>query len=309
MRGWGELALRVTASGGLGIWHMRPKALRRRRSQHAACSGCHRRHHRLIWLFGVLAGLQLAGILGLVTLGLGAPVCPAPAWFPPADAAAYTRENNSAAVRLGQLVTAGPTGLALLYGKARGADVCRFAPNGTLVARMSSGFARGGTMYGHAFLTYPRHGLTYEELVPLKQHESRHTAQWATFTALGGPLAFPLTYAADEAIAPGVHNHFEQAAGLSDGNYPDPDGPSPATSRLLILLAAVGVVWFEHHRFRRHLRLLATFVRHRKEETPWWHAHTEPVGPGPLAEQRRLWQLGCAGCGHLPAKPPSIVHR
>jgi hypothetical protein len=53
-----------------------------------------------------------------------------------------------AALRSRHVLTAGPTGIALLYADARNADVCRFAPNGTLIARMDSGFARAGDHVG-----------------------------------------------------------------------------------------------------------------------------------------------------------------
>lgn len=314
--GWAVLALWVMGAGGLGLWHMRPKALHLRRVRSATCAGCRRRHHRLMAVLAVVAGLQTAGVASLVTLGVGAPVCQPPAWFPPDDAAAYVRPDRSASVRLREAVTAGPTGLALLYARAKGADVCRFAANGTLIALMSGGYARGGTMWGHTFLTRPRTGLSYSELRPLKDHEARHINQWAAFTALGGPAAFPLAYAIDEGISPGVHNHFERQAGLAEGGYPDPDGPSPATSRAVIALAAVGLVWFEHRRVRRQVRLLTSLVKHvvaRSGDPP--HRHTTASLPGRVrrvlvrvapgigrlvAEHRRLRRLGCAGCGLMP---------
>ena len=181
----------------------------------------------------MLVSLQVVGLLGLAAFGLGAPTCQPPARLTVNQAAAYTRSGASPAVFARQVLTAGQTGLALTYAKTRGANVCRFAPNGNLVARMESGFARGGTMYGHVFLTYAHDDYSYRELRSIKRHETRHTTQWAAGTLLGGPLAFPVAYSADELVAPGAYNHFERAAGLTDGGYEVPDGPlrlSPACS-------------------------------------------------------------------------------
>ena len=318
---WGEGVLRTFGTGGLGLWHMRPAACRRREDRQEKCGGCRKRHRRLLRVLAVLVGLQVVGLLGLAAFGLGAPTCQPPAKLSVSQAASYTRSGASPAVFARQVLTAGQTGLALTYAKTRGADVCRFAPNGNLVARMESGFARGGTMYGHVFLTYTHVDYSYRELRSIKRHETRHTTQWAAGTFLAGPLAFPVAYSADELIAPGAYNHFERAAGLTEGGYEVPDGPSPTLTRVFIAAVLVGLVLFERHRFRRQLLLLRTHFRHRRAsrttgQAPWWHAETKPIARGRIlrllhrvsprtadvvAEHRRLQQVGCPSCGATPS--------
>ena len=318
---WGEGVLRTFGTGGLGLWHMRPAACRRREDRREKCGGCRKRHSRLMRLLAVLVSLQIVGLLGLAAFGLGAPTCQAPANLTVNQAASYTRSGASPAVFARQVMTAGQTGLALTYAKTRGANVCRFAPNGNLVAVMESGFARGGTMYGHAFLTRAHDDYSYRELRSIKRHETRHATQWAAGTLLGGPLAFPVAYSADELIAPGAYNHFERAAGLTEGGYEVPDGPSPTLTRVFIVAVLAGLVLFERHRFRRQFLLLRTHFRHRRAsrttaQTPWWQAETKPItggrilrllhrispGTADLAEEhRRLQQVGCPSCGATPS--------
>jgi hypothetical protein len=304
---------------------MRPSASRRRAGNRERCHGCRHRHHRLMRVLAVVLGLQVLGVVALAVFAARAPLCRPPSWSTPVDAQRYVTPGGGPIVPVRQFLTAGQTGLALAYAEARGAEVCRFAPNGNLTARMEAGFARGGTMFGHVFLTYPRAASeTFDELVPLKRHESRHTEQWALFTLLGGPAGFPIAYSVDELFAPGAFNHFERHAGLEEGRYAPPDGPSPTTTRLLLVGALLLIILFERHRVRRQaalLLLLARRVRQRAAK-PWWHEHTEPVAEnrfvrrvspkaaGVLAEHKRLRQLGCSACGGLPeAKVPSPSRR
>ncbi|ONI75516.1 hypothetical protein BWI15_06610 [Kribbella sp. ALI-6-A] len=291
--GWVEGTLRVLGTGLLGIWHLRPSARRARADRRTTCGGCRKRHRRLLRALGGLVALQVVGIAGLVAFGLGAPVCPPPPTLNREEAIAYTTAGEGPWLRTRQVLTSGQTGLALLWARTRDADVCRFAPNGTLVARMESGYARGGTMYGHAFLTSPGQDRTYAELVPIKRHESRHTVQWTVGTALAGPLGFPVAYSLDELFAPGAHNHFERAAGLTDGGYAAPDTPPPTVVRVFLVLVLLGVVTFERHRLGRQLTLLRAHLEHQRRRRP---------GTGlaaTLAEHRRLRQIGCPSCGDL----------
>lgn len=62
------------------------------------------------------------------------------------------------------------------------------------------------------------------------------------FTLAGGPLAFPVSYYLDSAFFPDSLNHFERAAGLSDGGYPIPDSYRP--DPIWWLVAVIGIVFF-----------------------------------------------------------------
>jgi hypothetical protein len=96
----------------------------------------------------------------------------------------------------------------------------------------------------------------------LARHETHHLDQWAVFTLGGGPLAFPVSYYTDTAFFPGSRNHFERAAGLSDGNYPIPDsyGPDPVWP----LVAVIGLVLVVV--FRTRLRLLSRVLVGGREQ-------------------------------------------
>ncbi len=284
---WIESALRVLATGVVGIWHLRPSARQARAGRRDSCTGCRKRHHRLLRVLTGLVALQLVGIAALVAFGLGAPTCPPPPTLSTQEGIDYTTSGKSPWIKARQVVTSGQTGLALLWARTRDAEVCRFAPNGTLVARMESGYARGGTMYGHAFLTSPSDDRTYAEIVPIKRHESRHTIQWTVGTTLAGPLGFPIAYSVDELFAPGAHNHFERAAGLTDGGYATPDTPSPTAIRVFIVLVLAGLVIFERHRLGRLLKLLKAHYDYQKSEASTFQGH------------RRLRQAGCRSCGDL----------
>ncbi|MGC5165300.1 hypothetical protein [Luteimicrobium sp. DT211] len=124
----------------------------------------------------------------------------------------------------------------------------------------------------------------------LARHETHHLDQWAVFTLGGGPLAFPVSYYTDTAFFPISRNHFERAAGLSDGNYPIPDsyGPDPVWP----LVAAIGLVLVILLRTR--LRLLSRMLvggreqrrRHLPDRCPrhstgWFRPVRKPQTPGP----------------------------
>jgi hypothetical protein len=294
--GWIEAVLRILGTGVLGIWHLRPAARRARAGRRRSCSGCRKRHRRLLRTLSGLIVLQVVGMAGLLAVGLGAPACSPPPALNQAEAIAYTTPDGGPWLRARQLVTAAPTGVALLWAKTRDAEICRFMPNGTLVARMESGYVRGGTMYGHAFLTYSHRQWTYAELVPIKRHESRHTVQWTMGTVVAGPLGFPVAYSVDELFAPGAHNHFERAAGLTDGGYAVPDRPPPTLVRVFLALVVVGLVLFERHRLSRQVKLLRIHVRHFRAN----RGATTGLA-AMLGDHRRLRQVGCPSCGDFRA--------
>ena len=313
--GWVEVVLRALGTGLLGLWWSRPAAMRHRRQRRRECSGCLHRYHRVMRVLSILVWLQIAGVVFLLGYGVRPPTCQPPGWSSFNGATRYVTPTRDWVIPVRQVITAGNSGLAVAYGTALGADMCDYAPNGTLIGRMNQGFARGGTTYGHTYLTSPEPEFTYSQMAPVMRHESRHTDQWALFTLLGGPMAFPLAYSVDEVFAPGPYNNFERDAGLADGGYVLPDTPSPTTTRLIVAAAIAAVVIFERHHVRRQIRLLVMLVHRLKAaEPPWWYAHTKPVAPGPVtgvvrrvspaaadavADHRRLQQLGCRDCGAL----------
>jgi hypothetical protein len=314
--GWAEVVLRVLGTGLLGLWWSRPAAMGHRRRRRRECSGCLNRYHRVIRVLIVLVWLQIAGVVALLAYAARPPTCQPPSWSSSNGAAHYVTPTRDWVIPLRQVITAGNSGLAVAYGKILGARLCEYVPNGTLIGRMNEGYARGGTTYGHTYLTSPRPERTFSEIAPVMRHESRHTDQWALFTLLGGPMAFPLAYSVDELFAPGAYNNFERDAGLADGGYVLPHTTSPTTTRLIVAAAVAGVIIFERHRVRRQFRLLMLLIhRPRAAGPPWWYAHTKPVAPGPvtgavrriapaaadvMTDHRRLQQLGCRDCGAFP---------
>jgi hypothetical protein len=115
------------------------------------------------------------------------------------------------------------------------------------------------SVYGYGITDegqYVRYGPNISQTrtgdVALAIHESRHVDQWAVCNVLAGPFAFPAAYIIDGALFPSSRNHFERAAGLSDGAYPPaPDNwPAPRwpdTAALLLIALLI---------FRRRLRWL-----------------------------------------------------
>jgi hypothetical protein len=84
---------------------------------------------------------------------------------------------------------------------------------------------------------YPR-----EAFKALVEHEARHREQWAVGTAIGGPLAFPITYGITYFFFPGARNPFERMAGLEAGGY-TPSGAGPVLGPAqLAVLSALGAI-------------------------------------------------------------------
>jgi hypothetical protein len=313
--GWVEVVLRVLGTGLLGLWWSRPAAMRYRRMRRSECTGCQNRYHRVMRVLIILVWLQTLGVVALLANGVRPPTCQPPSLSSFNGATHYVTPTRDWVIPVRQVITAGNSGLAVAYAKSLGAQICDYVPNGTLLGRMNDGFARGGTTYGHTYLTSRQPERTFSEMAPVMRHESRHTDQWALFSLLGGPIAFPIAYGVDDVFAPGPYNNFERDAGLADGGYVLPDTPSPTTTRLIVAGAIAAVFIFERHRVRRQIRLLMLLARRvRAAEQPWWYGHTKPVAPGPaadavrrlspaaadaMADHRRLQQLGCPDCGAM----------
>ncbi|GEC05212.1 hypothetical protein SSP24_28670 [Streptomyces spinoverrucosus] len=137
------------------------------------------------------------------------------------------------------VVNAPVSGAALLYGVGKGGEV-RQGDNGTTAVVLDDGVVRAGTMFGTVFLTDQRMQVDSPRTQRLAEHEARHADQWAAFSLVGGPAAFPALYALDEAFFPGAFNHFERQAGLDDGGYDTPsDCPSIAGRLTLVSLGLV----------------------------------------------------------------------
>lgn len=137
------------------------------------------------------------------------------------------------------VVNAPVSGAALLYGLGKGGEVHQ-GNNGTTTVVLADGVVRAGTMFGTVFLTDQHMEADSPRTQRLAEHEARHTDQWAAFSLVGGPAAFPALYALDEAFFPGAFNHFERQAGLDDGGYDTPsDCPSIAGRLTLVSLALV----------------------------------------------------------------------
>ncbi|ONI75842.1 hypothetical protein BWI15_08505 [Kribbella sp. ALI-6-A] len=81
-------------------------------------------------------------------------------------------------------------------------------------------------------------------------------------TVVAGPLGFPVVDSIDELLAPGAHNHFERAAGLTDGGYAVLDAPPRTLVRVFFVLVVLGFVLFERHRLGRQMKLLRIHARH-----------------------------------------------
>jgi hypothetical protein len=83
-------------------------------------------------------------------------------------------------------------------------------------------------------------------------HESRHRAQWAVATAVGGPLAFPIVYTVTDLFLPGARNPFERLAGLKQGNYNPYSSAEPVLRlpQIATLVGAAVVLEGLHHMTR-----------------------------------------------------------
>jgi hypothetical protein len=199
---------------------------------------------RRVLLVLVCAGAQLvcAGYFAAVSVSAQPAACPT------------ARPGTTSGVwRTARTILDAPvSGAAMLYAGIAGGQPCHVTSEGITVTAVPSGYARGGTMYGTVFLTDRTSRRASARIARLSEHEARHASQWAVFTLLAGPAAFPAVYAADESLFPGAHNHFEQHAGLANGGYREPPDEPPAAGRLLFLI--IGLIIGYGAASRRPLR-------------------------------------------------------
>ncbi|HET6626270.1 MAG TPA: hypothetical protein VFG63_07760 [Nocardioidaceae bacterium] len=148
------------------------------------------------------------------------------------------------------VITAPITGVAHHYADKRGGGLC--AAGSMTVAFLPSAASDSGLTVGDMFLT----GLPEDDAHTIAVHESRHVSQWAALTLLGGPLAMPVLYGADEAFFPGPRNHFERAAGLADGGYRQPSDFAPRPEWIKVGVIAFVVAMLTWRRLRWATRVL-----------------------------------------------------
>ncbi|MBV8949582.1 MAG: hypothetical protein JOZ99_01810 [Actinobacteria bacterium] len=116
-----------------------------------------------------------------------------------------------------------PTGIAMGDAYLAGGEICLIRPYRMYVGVHAKYPGLKYVTIGDAFLS--RKGLAAAQtpnrvqLAANTAHESRHRAQWAVGTVLGGPLAFPVVYSVADLFFPGARNPFERLAGLKQGNY------------------------------------------------------------------------------------------
>jgi hypothetical protein len=315
----------VLCFGVLGLIWLLPPVRRRACEREAVCATC--RRHRVVGRVAVLVFVTLLCV-GAVTRAHVA-LTPGPIEcrseitangdVQPDPNLSSEDAASPAWNTVRQAVVAPMSGGALLASAALGMRRCAGPP--LLVTFWWPPRTGGGTTVGDTFVTwipewpgagrsgeqatntyafgageqsYVRFGPDIFNSTPaaerLARHEGHHLDQWAVFTLGGGPLAFPVSYYTDTAFFPFSRNHFERAAGLSDGNYPIPDsyGPDPVWP-LVGLIALVLVVLL-----RTRLRLLSRMLvggreqrrRHLPDRCPrhstgWFRPVGRPNTPGP----------------------------
>jgi hypothetical protein len=219
----------------VGVWQLR----RGRRSADLACRSCRRRRGLALAGTFLLAGLVVVGsgmALHQTVSGPRLPQCDTQLREPAAATLDRSLGRDVGAIWLQtrQALTAPISGLARHYVADRGGGLCQgrsmtlaFLPS----AASDASFAVGSTV------VTDQSSMTEGNWKPLARHESRHVTQWATLTLTAGPLTMPLLYAADEAFFPQSRNHFERAADLDDGGYPQPEdfGPRPQWTKVGVI--------------------------------------------------------------------------
>ena len=245
----------LLAFGLFGLLVMAWKGVRRKRHTGQPCSCCRRRRYLTLAVTSVLAGVVLVGA-GLSvhqrTNGPDLPTCQtqrsvdvpgSSQGLPPMEAAGGPVWSQGR-----QILTAPVSGLTRQYVNDRGGGLCEV--HSTTVAFLPSAASDSGVAVGGVVLIDAESPTRPGDWEALARHESRHVNQWATLTLAGGPLAMPLLYAVDDAFFPDSRNHFERAADLEDGGYPQADGigPQPNWSDVAVIGLLLAVV------FRRRLR-------------------------------------------------------
>jgi hypothetical protein len=250
----------VIAFGMLGLLAMAPALRTRRHSRAAVCDVCRRNHRRWVAVSGALAGLTLVGAgLRLAPLEPTVPVCPVTS-ISSGTSQGDLRDNREDGVgpALHRVLTGPVNGLAIAYARWQRQTLCdAHYPSTTVVLIPYAGSKCGGT-FGDVFVT-PCPNIDAWWTQNVARHEAKHSDQWAALTALGGIMTLPVAYAVDESMYPSSLNHFEEAAGLADGEYPPPPIPRPGPRPwALIMWCLVTVVVF-----RTRLRLLFRTVAGR----------------------------------------------
>jgi hypothetical protein len=137
-------------------------------------------------------------------------------------------------------MTAPVSGLALGFAEVRGRGLCSVGDPPMTLAFVPQAGERMGSMVGEVFLASPVPRINPVRAHDLAKHESRHVDQWAVSTIVGGIGLLPALYAVDDTLYPGSENHFERAAGLTDGAYPAaPDPPRGPQGWAIALWAGV----------------------------------------------------------------------
>lgn len=106
------------------------------------------------------------------------------------------------------------TTVAVAWARLWGARISVDETSSLIVCEaMRSGYARGGTCFGSAFLTG---GVLSDPTRrrAMLTHESVHADQWARYGVF-----FAVRYLREELRHPGAANRFEIEAGLGDGGY------------------------------------------------------------------------------------------
>lgn len=244
------IVLAVLAVGGVLGFLLWWGVLRRRRAGRHTTHG-HLRLRRVVLVIALLPVIVGSG----TRLSLGAlhlERCPTLAAGEPD--LSMRDDSGGFPVQVEKIATWAPSGLALLYANARGAEICEYTPNHYYVATVSQPGRHGTAVtVGDVVLSTPL--VSYPETQSLAVHESRHRLQWAWSTVAAGPYAFPVAYYVDEFFFPGSRNRFERWAGLSDGNYP-PSGTGPVLGvpQIAVLLAGTTATCFWLLRQRRRRR-------------------------------------------------------
>ncbi len=251
----------------LGVWRLRPG----RRRADLTCRSCRRRRTAALAGTILLAGLAVTGSGLAVQQHFSGPTLPRCTTERPSIAAGtqgHLRLPASGPLwsTTRQVLTAPISGLARYYVNHRGGGLCEVGS--ITMAFLPSAASQSDVTVGSLVLAgTTTASLSDGQRKALARHESRHITQWAILTLAGGPVAMPVLYATDDSFFPGPRNHFERAAGLHDGGYPQPTafGPRPQWAKVtvigLILLAV----------FRRRLRwvsrlLIAGAVARRAHE-------------------------------------------
>ena len=150
---------------------------------------------------------------------------------PPPEIERYATEQAAEAAisisPLEQVMTWPISGVAMLYGRAAGAEICYFEAHKYYRLTFERWpLSRGSFFVGNVLMSRPLEDKGVDRVLELSGHEVKHRRQWAVATVIAGPLAFPAAYSIDNLFFPDAANHFERAAGLEEGGY-DTDRTAP----------------------------------------------------------------------------------